>query len=393
MSSSRSARKGDAPKKGNASRKPGVARAGPARQPSEPVAAQSLPSQSLPSQTLPSQTLPPHLTSLSGDPGFPPAKAPGENPNIPRFTPAPDMLNGFIPGESIGQQLDTVQREMDSLRSELSMLRRRDDTINQYLHRLDEEQRLAARLQQDFLPKKLPQLGPVRFHTLFRPAGYVSGDLYDAMRLDERHVGFYIADAVGHGMPAALLTMFLKHALVTKDIAPPPDPAVPGAPATYRLLEPGEALRRLNQTLLEQNLSAATFATALYGVIDLQTLQCSVAKAGHPSPMLIRASGEIEPLDVDGCLLGIFPDEAFETQVFQLHRGDRIVLYTDGIEVCFSDDRILDSARWRDELVRRSHLGGKQLLEDFAHHLDQESGSLDPSDDLTMMVVEVLADK
>jgi sigma-B regulation protein RsbU (phosphoserine phosphatase) len=303
------------------------------------------------------------------------------------------MLAEFEAGGQIGEQLDTVQREMDALRSELSMLRRRDDTINQYLHRLDEELRLAARLQQDFLPKKLPQLGAVRFHTLFRPAGYVSGDLYDAMRLDERHVGFYIADAVGHGMPAALLTMFLKHALVTKDIAPPVEPSTPNAPATYRLLDPGEALRRLNQTLLDQNLSAATFATALYGMIDLETLECRVAKAGHPTPMLLRHDGQVEPLEADGCLLGIFPDEAFETQVFHLKPGDRIVLYTDGIEVCFADDRILDSTRWRDELVRRRHLGGKQLLEDFAHHLDQESGSLDPSDDLTMMVVEVLADR
>ena len=50
----------------------------------------------------------------------------------------------------------------------------------------------------------------MQFHTLFRPASHVSGDLYDVMRLDEDHIGFYMADAVGHGMPAALLTMFIK---------------------------------------------------------------------------------------------------------------------------------------------------------------------------------------
>ena len=76
--------------------------------------------------------------------------------------------------------------------------------------RLDEELRLAAKLQQDFLPKQLPQVGPIHFHSLFRPAGYVSGDLYDVMRLDEKRVGFFPVDAVGHGMPAALLTMFIK---------------------------------------------------------------------------------------------------------------------------------------------------------------------------------------
>src|SRR4051795_9757204 len=148
---------------------------------------------------------------------------------LPELGPA--MLEG---------QLDAVQREVNSLRGELDLLRRRDETLNYYMQRLDEELRLAARLQQDFLPKSLPQLGRVRFHTLFRPAGYVSGDLYDVMRLDERWVGFYMADAVGHGMPAALLTMFIKNALVTKEITQ----------GSYRLLDPSQTIAKLNDTII-----------------------------------------------------------------------------------------------------------------------------------------------
>ena len=79
--------------------------------------------------------------------------------------------------------------------------------------------------------------------------GYVSGDLYDVMRLDETHIGFYMADAVGHGMPAALLTMFIKNALVTKEIGP----------GGYRLLAPGETIAKLNEVLLGQNLSNEFF--------------------------------------------------------------------------------------------------------------------------------------
>src|SRR5665213_2378159 len=156
-----------------------------------------------------------------------------------------DATPAVVSTEQVVRQLETVQHEMDSLRGELNQVRRRDETLNFYMHRLDEELRLAARLQQDFLPKILPQLGQVHFHTLFRPAGYVSGDLYDVTRLDERHIGFYIADAVGHGMPAALLTMFIKHALVTKEIVG----------NAYRLLTPSESLARLNMSLIDQNLS------------------------------------------------------------------------------------------------------------------------------------------
>ncbi len=157
---------------------------------------------------------------------------------------------------------------------------RRDETLNFYMHRLDEELRLAARLQQDFLPKTLPQIGPIHFHTLYRPAGYVSGDLYDVARLDETHVCFYMADAVGHGMPAALLTMFIKNALVTKQITP----------GGYRLLDPGETLERLNASLVDQNLTHATFATAVYGTVNASTLVCRYAGAGHPPPLLMRTT-------------------------------------------------------------------------------------------------------
>jgi hypothetical protein len=80
----------------------------------------------------------------------------------------------------------TCSRNSTALRSEINLLAPPRWTLNFHMHRLDEELRLAARMQQDFLPKSLPQVGPVRFHTLFRPAGYVSGDLYDVMRLDER---------------------------------------------------------------------------------------------------------------------------------------------------------------------------------------------------------------
>jgi len=292
--------------------------------------------------------------------------------------PAVGTDGGTGAGEVV-EQIEAMQREMDSLKFELNVLRRRDETLNFYMHRLDEELRLAARLQQDFLPRMLPQIGRVHFHTLFRPCGYVSGDLYDVMRLDERHIGFYIADAVGHGMPAALLTMFIKHALVTKEIKG----------NEYRLLKPSETLARLNAALIDQNLSQAAFATALYGIIDIDTLQVTVARAGHPNPLLLKDVGLIEPVQCDGPLLGIFPEEEFPDATIQLAEGDRMVLYTDGIEVAFCNDHSLDSQQWREELRARSGLPTDRMLRDFAERIDHESGSLEPKDDLTMVVLEV----
>ena len=308
----------------------------------------------------------------------------GQLPPGPRSVGQADA-DGIRGTESIAcvvpleRHIDKAQAEIDGLRAEVNVLRRRDETLKFYMHRLDEELRLAARLQQDFLPKNLPQVGNVRFHTLYRPAGYVSGDLYDVMRLDERNVGFYMADAVGHGMPAALLTMFLKNALVTKDISP----------AGYRLLSPAQTMKRLNDALVEQNLSQATFATAVYGLINTSTLRLTFARGGHPAPILLGADGKVQPLEADGSLLGIFPDESFGETTVQLQAGDRLFIFTDGIEVAFTDDQSSDAERWRNELFDRRHLSTPDLLNDFAAHLDREMGSITPKDDLTMIVMEV----
>jgi sigma-B regulation protein RsbU (phosphoserine phosphatase) len=307
--------------------------------------------------------------------------APHSLPHAPALAGPRPLPAGPVGPLPVLDQLADLQLEVQALQAEVNMLRRRDETLRFYMHRVDEELRLAARIQQDFLPKFLPQLNRVHFHTLFRPAGYVSGDLYDVMRLDEEHVGFFICDAVGHGMPAALLTMFIKRALATKEIFPDR----PG----YRLLEPCETLERLNHALVEQDLSQATYATALYGVVNTRTLDVAFSKGGHPAPALLRATGELEFPAATGALLGIFPDEKFDVARFRLSPGDRLFIYSDGIEVGFCGDNITDNDRWQDELRSRHTLPTDRLLTELAEELDKQSGSLQPKDDLTIIALEV----
>jgi sigma-B regulation protein RsbU (phosphoserine phosphatase) len=275
--------------------------------------------------------------------------------------------------------IQSLQREVADLQDEIGQLRRRGEKLNFHLSRIDEELKLAARLQQDFLPKTLPQIGQIHFHTLFRPASHVSGDFYDVIRLDENHIGFYIADAVGHGVPAALLTMFIKHALATKQINA----------AGYRLLSAAETMSRLNDTLIDQALSAATFATALYGTVNILTRQVTFARAGHPLPMVIRANGEMESLECEGGLLGVFPDEKFEERTITLEPGDRLLLVTDGVEVAFGADIATSQERWYHELNARRKLPAEQFLAGFGQLIDDAGGDVSLRDDLTMLILEI----
>lgn len=193
------------------------------------------------------------------------------------------------------------------------------DTIGE---NLKEQLRLAGLVQRDFLPSKLPNCAEAQWATSFIPAEWVSGDIYDVARIDEQHIGFYIADAVGHSMPAALLTIFIKHSLVMRETTN----------NSYRIFSPTEVITNLNLKMLGQKLSGYQFATCCYCILNIKTRQLTLARAGHPYPILLRQGQSPRPLETRGSLLGVFENAEFTQSTTQLQAGDRLLLYSDGAE-------------------------------------------------------------
>jgi hypothetical protein len=273
-----------------------------------------------------------------------------------------------------------VQPRLNKLHSELSVVRIKSDQASHTLEEVDEQMRLAARLQRDFLPRRLPEVGPARFGVLYRPATWVSGDIYDVVRLDETHVGFYVADVVGHGMPAALLTMFIKKAMQTKRIVG----------QTYEIVSPDVSLRELNADICEQHLPSCQFCTAVYCVLDTDSLILTHARGGHPEPVVVHPGGKMERLWVDGSLLGIFPDEQFEASRFQLARGDRVLLYTDGAEPLLSLDPASQRTRSDEPFSNWVNLAREELLLMLSAAADDEGRVRpDEKDDVTVLVLDI----
>ncbi len=187
---------------------------------------------------------------------------------------------------------------------------------------LKEQLRLAGLVQRDFLPSKLPNCAEAQWAVSFTPAEWVSGDIYDVARIDEQHIGFYIADAVGHSMPAALLTIFIKHSLAMRETTN----------NTYRIFSPTEVITNLNLKMLGQKLSGYQFATCCYCILNIKTRQLTMARAGHPYPILLRPGQAPQTLETRGSLLGVFESAEFTQSTTQLQAGDRLLLYSDGAE-------------------------------------------------------------
>ncbi|MDP7636172.1 MAG: PP2C family protein-serine/threonine phosphatase [Phycisphaerae bacterium] len=284
-------------------------------------------------------------------------------------TPAEMLAAHFLAARAL-------QPVIAELRSDLHNLRQSNRNSSAPAETIDEEIRLAARLQRDFLPRRLPEVGSARFGVLYHPASFVSGDIYDITRLDETHVGFYVADAIGHGMPAALLTMFIKKALQTKRVFG----------NTYEIVPPEVSLTELNEDICGQDLSSCQFCTVVYAVLDTAELTVTYARAGHPEPILVRRDGSVELLEGEGCLLGAIEGQTFEPRQVRLAVGDRIILYTDGAH---------DAVRRGSDRKFHKILGGlltlpkEQLLTQLTTRIEAGSGQGQPSDDITVVVMDV----
>ena len=317
-----------------------------------------------------------HVATLVWAPQRPAANA---SPLIEWLSPEASL-------EEVAAKAGTLARYGPLLRlleRELQHFQRLGEQLNEYFNQIDQEMRLAGRLQRDFLPRCLPEVSPYRFQVVYRPASWVSGDIYDVFLLDERHVGMYVADAMGHGVAAGLMTMFLRQALVPKRKTDEGEIIVP----------PGEALAGVNECLVRQKLPNTQFVTAVYGVLDTQDRTLRLARAGHPYALHIRADGTIRELRSDGGLLGL-ADVAVQCAELRLplSEGDKLLLYTDGLEDALLESRgEQDEPRFTARLLEWAKLPGKDLAAAVERYLDEREGSLHPADDVTLVILEAAA--
>lgn len=274
-----------------------------------------------------------------------------------------------------------------ALGAEIGALQRFHTGVRGEIDKINEELRLAATMQRDFLPSEIPTLAGYEVDALFRPCGCVSGDIYDVRPIDESRVCVLIADAVGHGVPAALMTMVIaksvSHTIATQ--------------SRTGEVDPSRVLGELNKDLAGRGLDSSRFATAVCGVVDTVNHTITIASAGHPHPLLLRADGTFERVPCEGCLLGVFDEAEYESCEVAIGPGEALLLYSDGFEVAFpsgatgGSGNSMPNTHYLDHFARiplRATTGGlRGALEALSSELDAHRGSLHQQDDLTVVGV------
>jgi phosphoserine phosphatase RsbU/P len=241
--------------------------------------------------------------------------------------------------------------------------------------RLEQELKIASDIQQQLLPKTFPQVKhlSVAGHTVACQS--VGGDCYDIIALPGNRFGFVVADVSGKGISAALLASMLQGAFsAIASLALPPD----------------EVATRVNQRLCERT-GEDRYVTLFYGVLHPDG-HFEYVNAGHVPPLVKMKSGEIAPLGSDNFPIGMFDTAEYATSRIQLHAGDYVVMYTDGVTEAintsnelFGEDRLRNSVEsFSGENVQQFYDHVQKDVRAFTEHLYAQA------DDITLIVAQYL---
>ena len=238
-----------------------------------------------------------------------------------------------------------------------------------------EEMRLASELQKSLLPRSTPREFPVNVTHKYVPYQYIGGDFFDFVALDDTRLGIVIADASGHGVPAAFVTAMFKSAF---NLFAVDDPS------------PAATLAKLNAEFV-RTIHTDHYLTAFYAVIDTDTMRCTFCNAGHPKQLLLRSGGTVSELTSMGFLLGSIDTARYADETVDLAPGDRIVLFTDGVIETTNADREQFGRDRIAGVLRNNHTAGIEdlsntILSELVMFMDQPVFE----DDVTILIAEVM---
>jgi sigma-B regulation protein RsbU (phosphoserine phosphatase) len=235
--------------------------------------------------------------------------------------------------------------------------------------------KVAAKIQKRLLPRELPRFEPFQFSVAFRGHDQVTGDYHDFVPIGPDHLAVLIADASGHGVPAAFISVMAKMCCNAY---------------CQGLDSPSAMLRAMNDHLGDL-IDYEHFITMFIAVLDRRSLTLTYARAGHPLPLLFRAAtSQVMALDAPGAMIGVMPDPDFEDQRLALEPGDKLLLFTDGVPECRNPaDEVLGMVPLQSFLEREGHRPCSDLLDVLESELARFRSGRPFEDDVTIIVVEV----
>jgi sigma-B regulation protein RsbU (phosphoserine phosphatase) len=261
--------------------------------------------------------------------------------------------------------------------------------LNETNRRLQRGQEAAAQIQRSFLPTVRPRIPGYSFTWGHQACADLGGDMFNIVVLDDTHVGLYVLDVTGEGVPAALLATNLSRVMAPQSDATSILFERSEDGAGNRIREPIEVVRELNRRFGTQE--GRQFFSLAYGVLNLESRQFQFTSAGHPPPLHQRAGESPTMLDVEGFPIGMAPDFTdFQQRGVSLEPGDRMLIYSDGVpDAMRGDGEVFGAARLLEAVQGLCHESLDGVVHSVMRELGDWRGDADFNDDVSILAFEV----
>ena len=300
-----------------------------------------------------------------------------------------DAARSFVQDRSSGQKSDSAISRLnirtgDEVETLCDSVKQMEQDINSYIthltsvtaekERIGAELNIAAQIQADMLPRIFPvymERYKFEISASMDPAKEVGGDFYDFFLIDDDHIGLVVADVSGKGVPAALFMVIAKTLIKNR--------AQMGE-------SPAEVLRSVNTQLCDGN-EAELFVTVWLAKIQISTGKGIAANAGHEHPVIRRADGSYELVVYrHSPAVATMEGIRFREHEFELHPGDSLFVYTDGVpEATNAENELFGADRMLQALNREPDAEPERLLKNVREAIDAFVGDAPQFDDITML--------
>ncbi len=276
--------------------------------------------------------------------------------------------------DEVGQLAERFNNMQNDLKNYMENIK----TVTAEKERISTELSVATQIQADMLPRVFPPFPERRefdINASMNPAKEVGGDFYDFFFADENHFAMVIADVSGKGVPAALFMVIAK--TLIKD-------HIQGMNGSSLV----DILTAVNDQLCEGN-DAEMFVTVWIGIVDVSTGKGIATNAGHEHPVLCRAGSQFELVKYRHTVaLGTMPGVRFQQHEFEMHPGDTLFVYTDGVpEATNKNNELYGTDRMLDTLNTDPTAPTDVLLKNIKSNVDEFVGEAPQFDDLTMLAM------
>lgn len=285
-------------------------------------------------------------------------------------------------------------REMKKARNELKeysdnlnvIVKQRTEELQEMNSILMNDIEYAKEMQRSLMPAQMPQDVSISFHAEYLPAERLSGDFYNVIKLDENNIAIYIGDVSGHGVSAAMLTVFAYQNII---------PLKEEEDHATEIISPGYVLKTIYKNFNKTNFNVETYIVMLYGIYNIKSKTFTYSSAGiNVPPLIIKNNGEVLEFNSKGfpiCKLGEYIMPFYDDRTIQLESGDKIIFYSDGlIEAKNKKGEIFGLQNMMEFLQSNYAITAKELeikiKSNLYNHIGNDVGLMD---DATFLIMEV----